>query len=75
MNYDRFASLVSRAAVLAAFVLIGLGVIEYAANMSGYTVIGLAHTPSHLIELGAALTVVVIALLLRQIRDQLRKGG
>jgi hypothetical protein len=75
MNYDRLASLVSRAFVFGAFVLIALGVIEYVANMLGYTVIGLAHTPSRLIELGAALTVIVIALLLRQIREQLRKSG
>jgi hypothetical protein len=75
MNYDRLASLVSRAFVFGAFVLIAVGVIEYLANMFGYTVIGLAHTPSHLIELGAALTVIVIALLLRQIREQLRKSG
>jgi hypothetical protein len=75
MNYDRLASLVSRAFVFGAFVLIGLGVIEYAANMFGYTVIGQAHTASHLVELGAALIVIVIALLLRQIRDQLRKSS
>jgi hypothetical protein len=40
--------------------------------MLGHSVIREAHLPGHLIELGAALTVIVIALLLRQIRDELR---
>jgi hypothetical protein len=74
MNYDKIASLISRVLVLGTFVLIALGVIEYAANAFGYTVIHEKHKPSHLIELGAALAVIVIALLLRQIRDQLRKS-
>jgi hypothetical protein len=74
MNYDKIASLVSRVVVLGAVVLIALGLIEGAANVLGYTFIHEAHKPSHLIELGAALTVIVIALLLRQIRDQSRKS-
>jgi len=75
MNYDKVASLVSRVSILGAVALIALGLIEGAANFLGYTVIHEAHKPSHLIELGAALTVIVIALLLRQIRDQQRKSG
>jgi hypothetical protein len=73
MNYDKITSLVSRVVVLGAVMLIALGLIEGAANVLGYTFIHEAHKPSHLIELGAALTVIVIALFLRQIRDQLRK--
>jgi len=74
MNYDKAASLISRVSVLGAFALIVVGVIEGLANLFGYTVLHEAHKPSRLIELGAALTVIVIALLLRQIRDQLRKS-
>jgi hypothetical protein len=74
MNYDKVASLVFRVVVLAAGALIVLGLIEAAANMFGYTVIHEAHKASRLIELGAALTVIVIALLLRQIRDQRKTG-
>jgi drug/metabolite transporter (DMT)-like permease len=70
MNYDKVASLVSRLLVLGAAALTALGVIEGVANLLGYTFIHESHKPSHLIELGAALTVIVIALLLRQIRDQ-----
>jgi hypothetical protein len=75
MNYNTVASLVSRLVVLGAAVLIALGLIEGAANVLGYTIVHEAHKPSHMIELGAALIVIVIALLLRQIRDQLRKTG
>jgi hypothetical protein len=75
MNYDKVASLVSRLLVLGAAALTALGVIEGVANLLGYTFIHESHKPSHLVELGAALTVIVIALLLRQIRDQLRKPG
>jgi len=75
MDYNKVVSLVSRVLVLGAAVLITLGVIEGAANILGYTVIHQAHKASTLVELGAALTVIVIALLLRQIRDQLRKTG
>ena len=75
MNYDKVASLVSRLLVLGAAALTVLGVIEGVANLFGYTLIHESHKPIHLIELGAALTVIVIALLLRQIRDQLRKPG
>jgi len=73
MNYDKVVSLVSRIVVLGAALLTALGVIEGVANVLGYTFIHEAHKASHLVELGAALTVIVIALLLRQIRDQLRK--
>jgi len=74
MNYDKVASLISRVLILGAFVLTATGLIEGAANLFGYTFIREAHKPSRLIELGALLTVIVIALLLRQIRDLLRKS-
>jgi hypothetical protein len=54
--------------------MITLAVTEYTANVFGYTVLHEAHSPGHLIELAATLAVFMIALLLRQIRDELRKG-
>jgi hypothetical protein len=74
MNYDKVASVVSRVVILGAVALIVLGFIESVANIFGYTVIHEAHKPSTLIELGTALIVIVIALLLRQIRDQRKTG-
>ena len=73
MNYDKCTSVLSRIFVFAAFALIAVAVIEKIANLSGYTVLHEAYTPGRLIELAAALTVIVTALLLRQIREELRK--
>ena len=74
MNYDKSTSVLSRIFVFAAFALIAVAVIEEIANLSGYTVLHEAYRPGRLIELAAALTVIVIALLLRQIREELRKA-
>ena len=73
MNFNKISSIVSRIVVTGAFVLIGLAVIEYVANLLGYTVLRDVYTPGRLVELAAASLVIVIALLLRQIRDELRK--
>lgn len=75
MNFNKLASIVSRTVAVGAFGLIGLGVIEYVANMLGYTVLRNASSTGRMIELAAALLVIVIAVLLRQIRDELRKRG
>jgi len=66
MNYDRLESLVLRVLILGALALLTLGAIEHATIVSD--------NPGYLIELSVALTVIVIALLVRQIRDQLRKS-
>lgn len=73
MNFNKFSSIVSRIVVIGAFVLIGLAAIEYVANLLGYTVLRNVYSTGRLVELAAALLVIVIALLLRQIRDELRK--
>lgn len=73
MNFNKFSSILSRIIVVGAFALIGLAVIEYVANLLGYTVLRDVYSAGRLIELAAALLVIVIALLLRQIRDELRK--
>jgi hypothetical protein len=72
MSFDKFASLVSRIFVAGAFLLLGLAAIEFVSNLLGYTLMR-QYRPGRLIELAAALTVVVIALLMRQIREELRK--
>ena len=73
MNVNKLTSIVSRIVVIGAVVLIGLGAIEYVARLFGYTVLRNTYSTGRLIELAAALLVIVIALLLRQIRDELRK--
>ncbi len=73
MSYDTFASTVSRIFLGGAFVLVVLAAIEYIANLLGYTLLRHMYSAGRLIELAAALAVIVIALLLRQIREELRK--
>jgi hypothetical protein len=73
MNFNKLSSVMSRIVVVAAFVLVGSAVIEYAANLLGYTILRDAPGAGRMIEIAAALLVIVIALLLRQIRDELRK--
>jgi hypothetical protein len=73
MNYNSLTSGLSRIFTFGAVALIALAVIEYTANVFGYTVMHETRRPGRLIELAAALAVIVIALLLRQIREELRK--
>ena len=58
-----------------AIALVGLGVIEWVLRPFGFTVVGQAYTPGRLLEFGVGAVVFVAALLLRQIRDELRKAG
>jgi hypothetical protein len=53
--------------------LIVLAVIESAANALGYSVVHEAYRPGRLIEFSAMAAVIASALLLRQIREELRK--
>jgi hypothetical protein len=73
MNYNRIATVASRILAVGALAPIALAVTEFTANVLGYTVMHQAHSPDHLLELAAVLAVFVITLLLRQIRDELRK--
>jgi hypothetical protein len=65
MSYDRLESLILRVFIFGALALLALGAIERPTSV--------LDNSSYLIELAVALTLIVIALLLRQIRDQLRK--
>ena len=73
MNYNSITTIALRVFALAAAAMIALAVIEYAANVLGYTVVHESRTPGRLLESAGLLTVIVIALLLRQIRNELRK--
>jgi hypothetical protein len=66
-------SLVSRVFFLAAFVLLGLSVIERVANGAGYTILAGRLSAGRLLEIAVALLVFVIAMQLREIRLELKK--
>jgi preprotein translocase subunit SecY len=74
MTLDKLSSLMSRLCFFGAFVLLILAVIEKVANLSGYTIMR-SYAPERLLEVAVMLMVFVIALLLRQVREQLRGSG
>ena len=73
MNYDGVMSNLYRLFIFGALALIVLAVLESVANSFGYTVVHEAYRPGRMIEFAAMAGVIASALLLRQIRDQLRK--
>lgn len=75
MNLDRLSSIVSRVCFVAGFVLLALTVLEELALWSGRRIVGPAYTPDTLLQIAAVLFIVVIALLLRQVREALTKSS
>jgi hypothetical protein len=59
--------------IFGSLALIVVAVIESIANSFGYTVVREAYRPGRLIEFAAMSAVIASALLLRQIREELRK--
>ena len=74
MKINKISSIVARLFFAGAMVLLALAVWERIANAMGYTVVRATFTASRLIELAVILTIFVIALLLRQIREELKHG-
>jgi hypothetical protein len=68
---DTLSSWVSRLFFLGGFLLLGLALIERIANGTGYTI--LQHRGARLLEFAVVLLVFVIAVELRQIREELRR--
>lgn len=66
-------SLLNRVLFVVAGILFAVAVAERVANAAGYTLTGGAYSPGRLIELAAIMVLFVVALLLREIRDQGRR--
>jgi hypothetical protein len=71
MGLEKLISMASRIFFLGAFVLFGLALIEKLANETGYTVLGL-YRGGRLLEFAVVLLVFVIALQLREIKEELQ---
>jgi len=69
MNIGNLYKIFARSLFFLGFAILAVGFFEVAANFFGYTVLGDAYNGGRLIEIAAALVVFVIAVLLRQIRD------
>ena len=73
MSLTNFVSAVSRLFFFGAFVLLGLGLIERIANASGYTLLRGAFTGGRLLELAVVLLIFVIAMQVRELREELKR--
>ena len=72
---ETLQSLVLRILFVGAFALMAVAVLEWLANLLGYTVLLEATRPSRLLEISATVMIFVIALVLRQIRDRLPRAS
>ncbi|MGA2242325.1 MAG: hypothetical protein ABSH11_09860 [Verrucomicrobiota bacterium] len=74
MNIAKLNSLVCRLFFAIALVLFAISVLARAAAFMGHPFLGDAYTPGRLFELASLLVIFVIALLLREIREELKKN-
>jgi hypothetical protein len=73
MSLAKLMSTVSRLFFLGALVLLVIAVSESAVNLFGYTFLRGSYSGARLLEFAAVLLIFVTAVLLRQIKDALRK--
>jgi len=71
---DKHYSLFSRVLFFAALILMIVAVWDWVLRLFGYTLSWLPYQPGRLFEFAAIMLIFVIAVLLRQIRDVLRKS-
>jgi hypothetical protein len=72
MSLEKLVSLVSRLFFLVGFVLLGLALIERIANAFGYTILQV-YSGSRLLDAAVVLLVFVIAVQLREMKEELKK--
>jgi hypothetical protein len=72
MSLEKLMSMTSRLFFLGAFVLLGLAVIERVANAAGYTILRLYRGGGRLLEYATVLLVFVIAMQLRDMKEELK---
>ncbi len=73
MNLDTLTSVVSRICFCGGTAFLVLVPLEELAGWFGSSLLARAYSPGTLLSVGAVLFVVVIALLLRQIREELKR--
>ena len=73
MNFDSLNSIAIRVFFIGSLVLLGLAFMEGIANVFGYTILRNTYGPGRIIEFSAIALMFVVVLLLRQIREYLRK--
>jgi hypothetical protein len=74
MTLEKLISVASRALFLGAFILLAVAVGEKIVNLLGYTILQQTQYGSwRLLEFAALFVIFVIAMLLREIREELKK--
>ena len=73
-SFAKLNSIGSRLFFAAALVLFALAVLERVAQVMGLSILRGSYTAGRMLEFSALLVTFVIALLLRQIREELKKG-
>ncbi len=73
MNLDKLNSVVSRICFIGGFTFLVLVIVEELALSFGSSFLSRAYTSETLLNIGAVFFLVVIALLLRQIREELKR--
>jgi len=71
MSFEKLISITSRLFFLGAFVLLGIALIERVANGAGYTILQL-YPGGRLLEFAVVLLVFVIAMQLREMKEELK---
>lgn len=72
---DKVSSLTMRVLFIIAFGLLAISVSEALANAFGYTITRGSYSGGRLLEFAGILLMFVVALLLRQLRNQLKRDS
>ena len=75
MNLYNWNSAVCRVFFSAAFLLVVIALTDRLLNFFGYTILTGGYTSGRVLEFAGLMLIVVIALLLRQIREGLKPGA
>jgi len=70
---ESFASSMSRLFFVVAMGLLALSIVEGLVNVAGYTIMRGTYSAGRLLELAALLLIFVMAVVMRQVRDELRR--
>ncbi len=70
---DKLTSFLSRLCFFVAFVLLIIAILDWLLRLYGWTFSWIPYQPGRIFEFSAILMIVVIVLLLRQIREAVRK--
>ncbi len=74
MNFESVYKYVARTLFIIASATIAIAFLERTGEFFGFSILGEMYQAGRLLELAATLLVFVIAVLLRQVRDELRTG-